>query len=122
MSIHVLGKQWSGLLHGTGAVFSPGDIVSPAEVAGVESPSSWDYKEAEQYAHATTHPSTAASFAFFNADHRETPRVYGVEPVDPSDVRSDPYMEGEPGSNVRSRAGFRVVGEATHPFLPVREW
>lgn len=89
--------------HGTDAELAPGHVISPSSI-----PESQGGKSSvdQNYSYASRDPHRALDFAYITRDVR---RAYQVEPVDSRDVEPDPKG---PRLDVRSKAGFRVLGKA----------
>lgn len=121
------------LFHGTDVEFKPGDTVLPAQKAGVRPV--WASQGIKgEVAYATPDPESAQFFANdasrINRNSHDHPRVYEVEPIEPSDVSVHPLRGSvtrmsiekgdvtgkleEPDQHI-SATGFRVKREAWGP-------
>jgi hypothetical protein len=102
------------LFHGTSAELLPGDVVLPAKSIGV-TPNWSPAKSANKtdVAYATPHRPTAEYFAGIAAIGGKTSNVYEVEPIDSSEATTHVLGKTETGNpihEVRSKKGFKVIG------------
>jgi hypothetical protein len=115
----VTGKRFDPTLpmfHGTSSAFNLGDVITPAEVAGVPSVhnSSENLPNLTSNAFATQDMDMARTYAKRAAKKfGGSPLVYRVEPVDLTDLGHD--WDAPDDSSWMSSKGFRVVSPAeTH--------
>lgn len=113
--------------HGTVSRFRRGDVILPSAVTrrSPNFPSETD----TDFAYATTDRSNAADYAekAWSAQSKGSPRVYRVEPL--GSVEEDPqygpdgHHRGNWETDVRSKAGFRVMSEHRLPeFADEDDW
>ena len=111
----VTGKPFDPTLpmfHGTSSAFNLGDVITPAEVAGVPSVhSSENLPNLTSNAFATQDMDRARAYAERAAKKSGgSPSVYRVEPVDLTDLAFD--WDAPDNSSWMSEKGFRVVSPA----------
>jgi len=105
------------LFHGTGRQFKKGDVILPANKAGVETNWGAKSKNDPNMAYATDDLDSAKYFARVASipDQKARPRVYQVEPVNPESAQwtEKKFAGGRGGSStIRehvSPEGYRVV-------------
>ncbi len=104
------GPQFHRFFHGTTYPFKEGDVVLPVSQRGVNP--LHDETDAD-YAYATRDVQSARFWADKASEKQKLegePRVYGVEPLE-RDIKQDMHSLND--DDVRSSAGWRVVGEVT---------
>ena len=111
----VTGKRFDPTLpmfHGTSSAFNLGDVITPAEVAGVPSVHNSEHlTNLTSNAFATQDIDRARAYAEKAAKRSSgSPLVYRVEPVDLTNLAFD--MDAPDDSSWMSSKGFRVVSPA----------